>query len=202
MGKEDTSLSVMHCFTVTPCGCTRLIVWVCLPHVKAAQEQSNRNMKLLYFYTYIISSLSFLPLKDMKNLQGNKLQDTRTKGWRTHMGQLTEEASANWKVGDPSGSGKKRKPKNPKRDFFGLEKECLGNFTVFFQVMPWGIRQHDFQHCWWNAEGSRRKWISDMAFTHKRLGASNRLSVAISKREMFVWPFWWSSSWASTEPHC
>lgn len=69
--KEDTSLSTVHCFTVTPCGGTRLIVWVCLPHVKAPQEQSNRKMKLLYFYTDIISSLSFLPLKDIKNLQGN-----------------------------------------------------------------------------------------------------------------------------------
>lgn len=111
MGNKNTSLSVMHCFIVTPCGGTRLIVWVCLPHVKAAQEQSNGNMKLLYFYTYIISSLSFLPLKDMKNLQGNKLQDTRIKGWRTHMGQPTEEASANWKVGDPAGSGKNKNKK-------------------------------------------------------------------------------------------
>lgn len=189
----------MHCFTVTPCGCTRLIVWVCLPHVKTSQEQSNRNMKLLYFYISIISYLSFLPLKDMKNLQGNKLGDTRTKGWRTHMGQQTEEASANWKAGDPAGSRKKNK-------FFSLDlgKECLGNLIVLFQVMllSWSNRQRDFQPCWWNTEGSRRKLISDMPFTHKGLGASNRLSVAISKGEVFVWPLWWSSSWASTEPHC
>lgn len=99
--KEDTSLSVMHCFTVTPCGCARLIVWVCLPHVKASQEQSNKKMKLLYFYTDIISFLSFLPLKDIKNLQGNRVQGMWAKWQKKHISQLTGEASTNRKVGEP-----------------------------------------------------------------------------------------------------
>lgn len=100
--KEDTSLSVMHCFTVILCECTRLIVRVCLPHVKARQEQSNRKMKLLYFYTDIVSSLSFLLLKDIKNLQGNRVRGTWEMWQRTSMVQLTGEAWANRKVGEPN----------------------------------------------------------------------------------------------------
>lgn len=47
--------------------------------MKASQELSNRKMKLSYFYTDVISSFPFLLLKNIKNLQGNRVQDTWAK---------------------------------------------------------------------------------------------------------------------------
>lgn len=65
--------------------------------------------------------------------------------------------------------------------FFSLETMSK-QFCHAVQVMllPSCIRQHSLQHCWYNAEGNRRKWISDMPITHQRLAASNMLSAVIS----------------------
>lgn len=58
MENEETALSVMHCFPITPRGCTRLIVWVCLPHVKISQqtaEQENTATVLLFLLFFLKS---------------------------------------------------------------------------------------------------------------------------------------------------
>lgn len=156
----------MHCFTVTPCGCTRLIVWVCLPHVKASQEQSNRKMKLLYFYTDIISSLSFLPLKDMKNLQGNRVQGTWAKWWRTHgptnrRGLSKQERRRVQQV--PAESRDRRVPGDMEASSGGLVGKAIVDIASAPEVIPavlrgWERKQHSWEEAKREGEQETMVW--------------------------------------------